>query len=319
MSTPETKPKGMELEVAVGGEGATSGTFERGADASKPDLKVVEAEGQGVEFNKDGTVTETGLRGTSDDAPKEEQSESSEDALKEEESGEAPATPEDLGDYDPANSSKFDERYFSDAGGDEGPTLNLAAFNAELAANLAADPENFDINKNTRGWLKDRLGISDQLINNHLAGLKAQQQVGQEAFYAHPDVGGKDAYEAKLAWGKENYTPDQKAKFNAALKAGGDAALEAVELLSARFTKAGGKSASPVEKTVSKVPSRPERRAASPSKDVTAAASAPSSQGVEPFASEADHRAALKASKSDKERDAIRARLRVSPWWTGQK
>lgn len=316
MSTTEQKePKApvMGLDVAVSDEGSSSAVA---GDESSAGVKTGR-DSQGVEFNNDGTVKPTGIDGVKEWADKEEDAEDDTTATetsKEDSKSEDAGAPEDLGDYnseDPEVVSKFEARYFKDDG-ENGQVLNTDAFNEELAANLAADPENFNINASSRKFLKDRLGISDALIDNHLKGIKAQTEVNDAAFYATPTVGGKEAYEAKLAWGKENYTPAQKEKFNAAIKAGGDSALEAVELLALRYASANKDEGQAGDQ---KVPAKSLGRPVSPKKDVTSSATAGRSAGVEPFASADDHRKALKAAKNDAERDVVRKRLRVSPWF----
>jgi hypothetical protein len=291
------------LEVAVSDNSdVTSGDFTGGEEASvkrgdpgfsEVDLKDLEGdEGEG-----DG--------------------EEGEGADKEQPEGEVKEAPVgDLGEFkadDEEVVKKFDEHFFSE----DGTQLQTARLTAELEANLKAGVT--DINKGSREYLKHRFGISDEFISAHIQGVLASKELGDQRFYA--TVGGKDAYEAMKTWGSANYTADQKARFNAAMEKGGEAAAEQIELLQNRYAKANPKAGEKrQEGGVGEKPSTiinkgaPGRRAASPQRSATA--NAQSAPGVEGFGSELEYREAMKAAGENKaEVEKVRKRLRASSFW----
>lgn len=213
----------------------------------------------------------------------------------------------------------FDKKYWNE----DGSQLNLTAFNATLEANIALNGK-ADIAPGERAYLKDRLGLSDEAITQHIAGVVAVRAENDKAFYSLPFVGSKEAHEARIEWASKGYTPAQKAAFNAAMAKGGDDAKEALELLDMRASKGGLKlpGKAPAQRTAAEKidPQRkgpPGRRDASPKRDATAGAGTSAGKpGVEPFKSADEHRKAqAKAMKSgDKaELATVRDRLKASP------
>ncbi|WP_269929948.1 hypothetical protein [Aminobacter sp. HY435] len=314
--TDGTKPSvdPSRLELSVGGGGADSLDAVRGGGNK---VKSTEDGGQGIDFETDGSITATGLDKVK---PKEENSE--ETTEEDNEGGDKPSETEategdnsDLGEWDPENTevgAKFDERYFK-----EGSELNMDAFTTEVAANAAKEGGTPVLNEATYGWLKDRMGVSKTYADSIIKGQLALRQQNEDAFYTR--VGGKEVYTQKQVWAKENYTPEQKARFNAAIKAGGSEAEEALELLNTRWEKAGNKAPEAKREEVRK--GLPTKRPASPAKTTQAAQNPGGTGNVKPFANGDEHRAALKeaqrAAPGDRvaQLDLVRKRLAASTFW----
>lgn len=225
---------------------------------------------------------------------------------------EAPAEPAGepeaaLPDFDPANDEvrgKYDQRYFTEEG-----KLNLATLTKEFWGN-AKDNTPGTLNAGTYKYLEAQLGLTKDAVTSIEKGLVAQQRESNSAFFNK--VGGRQRWGEALEWGKKNYTPEQRERFNAVLQGSdGIARDEAVEALMARFGK------------VSPAPSRrgPPRRGASPDRSATTQASpgAGASAGNVPYPTQADYQTAwgkaLAAERSAKtpaeKREAEAAREKV--------
>jgi len=146
---------------------------------------------------------------------------------------------EDLGEYkadDPETVAKFDKRFINEDG-----TLNERAIGEEFWGDYAnlKDGETGDLRPATRAYLKDTFKVSDAFIDQTRDGLVALQ-VQRDTEFANK-FGGKEAVTAAIAWAKGGgYTPEQRARFNALQKEGGEAFSEAVELLISRHGAASG-------------------------------------------------------------------------------
>lgn len=229
---------------------------------------------------------------------------SGDDGAQTEPSEESAEDPADLPDYnvdDEAVIAKYDEKYLKhDEKGNA--ILDLDAFNAELNANYAEGK--LDINEGSRQWVKDTFGVDDKAIDLYLQGLKTEaDKIDNERY---DQVGGKDAWDGLIEWGKANYTQEQQKRFNEAVHKGGEEAKEQIELLKAR---AGGTSQG-------KRPGLRNRRPSSPAKSA-GGSSAPVSK-VEPFATPEDHRVAMveaEASNNLAKVEEVRKRLRASSWF----
>ena len=236
--------KGPRLEVAVVSSGATSGDFVKGGDskATTSPEGIEEIDLSGLEEEEEGDEGAAGDGEKEEGGAKDDKAADSNDAPEAEAEGSGAAKEPpvgDLGEYDPANEElkgKFQERFWTEEEVDGKPqqVLNFAAITAELEANLKDGVEN--INKGTRAYLKDQLGISDRFIDEHIRGQLAIKQQAEGAFYDR--VGGKEHYETMLDWGKGTYTAEQKRRFNAAMEKGGEDAADALDLLVSRYDKA---------------------------------------------------------------------------------
>lgn len=250
-------------------------------------------------------------------SPEEEGPEQEDAATAEEPS----ADPGEWNPEDEATVAKFNARYWKkDEAGNE--TLNLEAFNPELAENLKAGKA--DISKGGREYLKATLGLSDAVIDQHIKGVINTQAAEDAAWYSA--VGGKEVYEAKLAWAKTGYTAEQKARFNAALKSGNkDVIMEQVELLNTRFAAGGGKVPKAASEGGGAAPPKfgpPGKRSGggvSPQRSATSGSAAGKGTGdIKPFESADEHAKALDAaikSKDTKAVEEVRRRLKASTFW----
>jgi hypothetical protein len=251
------------------------------------------------------------------------------------EAGDGEAKPyEPLPDYDPANeevAAQYDTRFLSeDAEG--GQVLNTAAIADEIRANMAK-PEGATErpNEGTYKWLKDKLGITRDMVDSHIEGEKAKFLQNKAAM--DEVTGGEEVWNKKLAWastqadGKPGgYTKEQVARFNEAMKKGGADAAEQIELLNERYAKATGSTAGK-SATATKPGIGVQRRPASPAKSATTGANTQSggAPSAKPFANKAEYDkelAAIRTMKPGAEQEAkhreLRARTAVSPWFKAQ-
>lgn len=124
--------------------------------------------------------------------------------------------------------------------------LNLEAFSAEWWANNAAEKPG--LNEGTYAYLAT-LGVTKEAAQQIEAGLVSKQSEVTNALYTQ--AGGKDNLTAAIEWAKADggYSPEQKARFNAAT-GGRDqvAASEAVDLLMVRFERASKSRVNPSKK-----------------------------------------------------------------------
>ena len=157
--------------------------------------------------------------------------------------------PEPLPDYDDANEEvkkAYEERYITADG-----TINEAAFGLEAEQ---AEDGSYKLKPNHYAFLKAQFGVSEQMVNDYIAGQAEKQAKATAAFYE--GFGGKESFEAAGKWAAANYTDAQKAKYAAALEKGGEAFLEQAELLRLRFTAANPKAPEPKADGEGETPAR---------------------------------------------------------------
>ncbi|MGV1835228.1 hypothetical protein ACQZ6C_10740 [Rhizobium rhizogenes] len=236
---------------------------------------------------------------------------------------ETPEDTEELPEWnseDETVSSAYDGKYITkDEQGKD--VLNFEAFNAEFSKERPQEDGTVkrDLNAGTRQYLKDRFGISDKLIDSHLAGVIAQERLIADTFHsqfgATPEEG-KKTYETMFSWAKGSYSPAQRERYNAAMKAGGEAAQEQIELLKTRYlTKNPGKDETPKPGIGLR-----KERGVSPAKNATGGQTS-KTPAVQAFANAEEHRVAQNEALklSGKEKDAqlaeVRKRLQASTFW----
>lgn len=242
---------------------------------------------------------------------------------------------EPLPDFDPASeevTAAYDARFLKDhedADG-KGVVLNREAIADEIRANMAkAEGASERPNEGTYKYLREKLGITRQMVDDAIEGEKAKFTQAKAAM--DEVTGGEEAWSKKIAWASTQqdgklggYTKAQVDRFNAAMAEGGAAAAEQIELLNERFAKAKGGG------TGKEAPAKPGigvRRAASPAKTASTGANTQTggAPSAKPFATKADYDkelATLSHMKNGPEKDAkhreLRARTAVSPWWKQQ-
>lgn len=181
--------------------------------------------------------------------------------------GEKPAEEEGaLPDFDPDNAEvveAYDKTFLTEDG-----KFDMAKLSAEFWAGYGdgSDPSK-GLKPDTVKWLEAR-GIPEDTYREVVAGRLAVRAQEEAAFYSV--TGGKERYEAALAWakGEGGYTEAQRAEFNRLHAAGGQAFTDAAELLATRFGKAMGSGRGQRRN------GPPDgRRASSPPRDATARAS----------------------------------------------
>lgn len=220
----EVTPKPSAVSVGVETDTTVSAELSlRGGDSS---TRTTNADASSLEF--DG-----GMKPLKDkEVAGAEEEEAPKENTAEEGAEEAPSKG-DLGDWDaskPEVQEKFDARYFKEG------KLNQATLSAEYFANKAKDPAKAGLNEQTYKYLEDTLGIDRATIKEVEAGQEARNAQADAKFYE--SVGGKARYDAALEWGRKNYTPAQKERFNKLRAAGGEDFRDAAEALISRFQKA---------------------------------------------------------------------------------
>lgn len=79
-------------------------------------------------------------------------------------------------------------------------------------------------------------GLSKELVDSYIEGEKLKAEVKAQKLLDY--VGGKETYEAMVAWAKEHYTPEQAKSFDDALFSGNESRVqEQVDLLAYRINK----------------------------------------------------------------------------------
>lgn len=330
-SEPPATKTSIAIEDNPSSEVSSATIGEDGKVASREEL----SDGMAMDFERDGSVRQRGGE------PDESGSETTDaDAGDTDASDEAPADGlgdgdeevVDLPEYDPENAEvaeAYEKHFVKEVNGK--PTLDIdGALGDEVYRNSQKEGGKPVLNDGTYAWLQDTFGVSREDADRHIAGRIALAQQQEQAFYSNERVGGKDRWEAVLKWGSENYKPEQKAKFNAALKAGGEEALEAIELLNARADKGGFKFVPGKEgeekKELNKTPEAAKklglktRRPVSPEK--TAGSSEPPRGGkaMGGFEDNNEYLAALKAAKGDQAKEnEVRKKLMASTFWKAKK
>lgn len=232
---------------------------------------------------------------------------------------------EDLGEYKPQDAevtAKFDARYFNEEG-----KLNKEALAAEFWGNATKDSPG-KLHEGTYAFLENRLGISKDVVNDIEAALVTQHQQAAVGLTArvHEAAGGKDTYNAAIAWASAGgYTPEHGNRLNQLIQKMETGWEDAVEALVSRFRKAN-----PEAPSTKLPPGPPARRSSVPARVAGAAGDKPPAQPqskessekqpeegqVVPFKNADEYLAALgEALKSgDPKRTAeVRARQKASP------
>ncbi len=314
-AAPEANPR---LAINTGVQDSATAAFNADGTVDQYTSK----ESVGVSFNADGTTSRTDLRDADD-------IEAEVDASLNEEEGGDKETPKDgdtteeggefdLPDFDGDNEevfTQYKERYVS-----EGGELNFEAFNKSFYQSIASGAEKPDINPNERAFVKKQLGVSDAAIDTYLAGVADKAKAADAALYSRFDTDagkGKEAFEAAYAWATSpegGYSKEQRARFNEAIKAGGTALEDQLDLLKTRYAASkGGQQEQPVV--------RKEKRKASP--EASATTSTPSgTPAVEPYKDLQEYSKAMAAASAKNDRKAmqeVEARLKASPkLWRGR-
>lgn len=257
------------------------------ADTNTVDTGIASDESFGVSMDSSGVETTYEDGGPIDvaDAETDGDLDQDTDGAEQEDSGEdsgedSPAL-EDLGDFDPNDTEKWDAQYKTEDG-----TINEAALSAEFWKN-GKDGDNYKgLNEGTYKYLES-LGISRQTAKNVEAALVTKQDADAKAAEGTDAelftlAGGPDKLKAALDWGKAGgYTPEQRAKFDKVMKGKDKAAkAEAVELLIARHGKAN--------------PTPAKEKPRLPQRDATKGRGQPA--GTQPFANREEYRAARTAA-----------------------
>ncbi len=289
----------LDTEDGAHATSAEINVGESGVDPKKKPKPNMDAGG-----SAEHEVDENGAGGEHDDATtteaNEEGSESAEGTDQEDAEGKGDETAdvEDLGAFDPNDAdvaTKFDEAYLTP---ENGP--NLERLGAEWNAKGT-------LNDGTFEYLKDRFGLSKEQVNTIAAGQVALRDASLGRLHAL--AGNKETFDAAVAWGAKNYTPAQKAKFNATFGGSdGEAQAEATEALMARYRRANPRLARQT----------PPRRPAGPQRNVTE--STKPAMKVTPYANIDEYRADFRAARAAKDNKAVtdaRRRLYASPFYTG--
>lgn len=208
------------------------------------------------------------------------------EADKPDEEGDEVDAPEDLGEYNPEDPSKFDERYFKDG------KLDQKALSDEFWANFAKaeDKGSAALNANTLAYLEDRLGLSPEFVKQTCDALVLKAQAETSKVYER--VGGQERFQEMVQWGKDGgYTPAQRERFNAAMQKGGEDFEDALDALALRFEKAnGGGDTKPIKGPKGPPPGRTKR--SSPERNVTQRSTGGTQTSADVFATRAEHQAA---------------------------
>jgi hypothetical protein len=308
-STFELGPDGQPVIAQHTGEGGETTSL------SAEDLAALEGlDKEGGETATEGEQEDTLEAGTDGSDPQQEGNETTSEAA-------------DLPDFEeltPEIEAQYVEKYTStDEAGN--PVLNLAAFNAEADKVRTKEDgtEYYDLNPGTRKYLKT-LGISDAIIDQHLAGYTAQKQVIADTFHSQFGSDAKDGkanYDKMIAWAREGgFTPEQKARYNAAMQAGGEAAQDQIELLKTRYISKNPTAlgeATPEQKRA-QLGLRKDARSASPQRSAT---SGKTSQAPAGYANAEEHRVAQTEAMrmTGRERTAaleeVHKKLQASTFW----
>lgn len=322
--------KAPTMQIDTSNKGGWSGSVDLGGeDRTKVGEVALDTE-EGVVFGADGKVTpvtaKEAAEGGGEQEPDSNAPEAGEEAGAEgaDDKGDGegkaePDTSEPLPEFNAEDETvvaAYDERFYPEVDGKR--VLSFENLGAEVYANSQKEGGTPVLNEGTYAWLES-MGIPRERADLHIAGEIAVKERREAGFYEA--VGGKDLWEAEVAWGKANYTPEQKARFKAAMDKGGEDAQEQIDLLKARAAKGGFKftgktTAAPKADAPAKKPGG-LRRDASPKK-TTSAADTPTKGGgnAAPYANADEHRKALREAGSDPTAQAlVSKRLAASTFW----
>lgn len=219
--------------------------------------------------------------------------------------GAAPAALPDFDAAKPETVEAYDKAFL----GADGKSFNMAALSADWAKNATMDAKTGDfsggLSEGTMKFLESR-GIDRETVKSVEAGQVARIKLDRQEVFTQ--AGGAEKYNAAIEWARTGgYDAAGAAKFNTDLNAGGAARKDAVDLLMQRFSKAN-----------------PARRAVTPAR-TTANAAAPAGGpqgGAQPYTNYQEYQADLRKARQTNDQallNATRARLKVSPWHSGQK
>lgn len=299
------------LETSVATEKDTY-TAEFGSEGTKVQRGGLTADTQ---LGEEAKTTTTEPEGVTPKPGEEEGAGEGEEAKVEGAAGEEAALPA----FDPDNeeaSAAWDNKYFPG----DGTKLNMEAFGAELTGNMNKEGGKAELNPDSYKFLESRLGVTKEDVDRIIAGQVASAQLQDQALF---DVtGGREGYVSMLEFAKDAYTEPQKEIYRAAMKVGGQQAMDQIDLLKARFQGAGNKLPSgATSATASQRRTPPQRRPSSPAKsatDASTATGAPAAGTV--FATASEHQAALRAAGRDAGKlRAVAEKLRRSTYWQPSK
>ncbi|MBK3400429.1 hypothetical protein [Methylobacterium ajmalii] len=251
----DTKPGAVEVEIVRPGTATEKPTGANPQTVQSDDTELDFGSGLGPEDQEDEEdLPET----TPEDEDKPE--------------GDDEPSEGDLPDYDPDNEetkAAYDKKYFTDGG-----KVNLQVLSAEYFTNAEKGEDKAGLNAGTYAYLEDTLGLDKAAVQEIERGQLALRDQATQAFYTK--VGGKEGYEAALAWAKDGgYSEAQRQRYNALLAKGGADFEDAAEALMARYAKATGKAAPEAGR---RGPPR-GRRPSSPQRDVTGSSRTGSGEG----------------------------------------
>lgn len=174
--------------------------------------------------------------------------------------------------WDPENEetrAAFDTRFFN-----ADQKLNLTALTTEFWGN-AKDGKTGALSEDTYSYLEHTLGVTKDAAKAIEKGLVADRMAEDGKFWQR--VGGKQRYADALQFGKDTYSPEAKARFNAAIT-GTDVGArdDAIDALMMRYQKANPGAARAEGRRVP-----PRRGPSSPERSVTTNAGAGGAGGGE--------------------------------------
>lgn len=288
----DKKAPTMEVETSVGERPSMTYSPEGGGEVS------TEGRGMSVEADEFGKFAP---KPTPEDEGGEPDDDDNEDPSGEGQEGDTegddkePEPEVDLPEYDPENEETvkaYEGRFVKEDG-----TLSMEALTAEFDK-LGTGK----MSEGTNAFLRDRHKVDQSFIDEVIAGLVEKRTAASKALeeeFLKP-VGGVGPWNAAFKWATSGggYSEAQKARFNEAIRAGGEAAEDARDALIARHQKSNPKPQNQ---------GRGSRRRSGPRKHLTGAQAG--GGGGEVYGSKAefqeDFQAAVKAkrdAKSPKER-----------------
>ena len=146
-------------------------------------------------------------------------------------------------------------------------------------------------------------GFSKETIKRIEAGEVASQRERIRGIFEV--AGGPDKYREAQAWAKENYSPEQRARYNRDINSADPSAQkDAVDLMMTRYAKA-----------------HPQGRKVAPGRSVgDNGGGAAGGSGAKPYENHAEYQKDLRKARSEGNQALLnecRARLRASSWYTG--
>jgi hypothetical protein len=207
----------------------------------------------------------------------------------------------------------YDAKYLAE-GPDGHKVINLDAFNDSISKNFKDGKT--DISADERAYVKATMGVSDELIDQHIEGLVAKAAASDEKIFAH--AGSQENFVALHEFAAKEYNAAQKAAYNAAAAkaAKGDFTdlFEQIDLLSLRAQRAGFEGLKAPASKQNTVGAGRLRRPSSPVKTAGNGVTtrAPAAPDTSVFASTEEHRIAQNeaiASRDQSKINAVRQKL----------